>query len=375
MRILFVSTSTTLGGAEKTVYSLATLLDPKRFKTVSVVSLKPFGAYADRLSALGVPATTLGMQGRPSLKQVRELTRIIDHQKPDVVHAVMYQAIQLCRLAKSLTTHRFKLVSSPRVNYRSRSALTLLIDRALKGRDDLLIAECDASRDFLVKKLGYAPAKVKRIYNGIDVVGWRASTSARQQKRIELRLEPHELLIGSVGRLDAQKGHYVLLEALARLRRRTPARCVIIGEGVKRAALEAQIRRLSLEKAVLLPGESTDIASWLSSFDAFALPSLWEGLPNTLLEAMALGLPVVASAVDGIPEAVTDNETGLLVAPRQPEALARRLADLAANPDLRSRLGRQARAAVFERFSLTRMIGEYESAYLNIVNVGVNPGR
>lgn len=363
MRILFVTTSTTLGGAEKTVYFLATLLDPKHFQVVSVVSLKPFGAYAQKLSALGVPTTTLGLRGTPSLKQVRELARLIDHQKPDVVHAVMYQAIQLCRLAKTRSVHQFRLVSAPRVSYRTRSLPTLFIDRMLKNRDDLLIAECETSRRHLVKKLGYAPDKVKTIYNGIDVAGWPVSKLDRQQKRLELRLGAQEFLIGAVGRLDAQKGHGVLLEALAKLRTRYPARCVIIGDGPKHAALEAQIRRLSLEKAVWLLGERDDVTAWLSSLDVFALPSLWEGLPNALLEAMGLGLPVVASAVDGIPEVVADGVNGLLVSPSQPTALAKRLAELAADPALRARLGQQAQRTVFERFSLARMIGEYEAVY------------
>ena len=363
MRILFVSTSTTLGGAEKTVYCLATLLDPKRFEVTSVVSLKPFGAYAQRLSALGVPTTTLAMRGRPSLKQVRELSKIIDFQKPDVVHAVMYQAIQLCRLAKGRCAHKFKLISSPRVSYRTRSAFTLLVDRALKTRDDLLIAECEASRKYLVKTLGYAPGKIKTIYNGIDVAGWPVSKTDRQQKRLELRLSGQELLIGVVGRLDAQKGHSVLLEALAKVRQRMPLRCVVIGDGPKRGLLEAQIRRLNLVKAVWLLGERDDVTAWLSSLDIFAMPSLWEGLPNALLEAMALGLPVVASAVDGIPEVVVDGKNGLLVPPRQPAALAKRLADLAADPALRASLGREAQKTVFERFTLARMMSEYEAMY------------
>ena len=365
MRILFVSTSTTLGGAEKTLYCLATLLDPKQLQTAAVVSLKPFGPYAERLQALGVQTLSLGLRGRPGLKHVRELAKVIDHYKPDIVHAVMYQAIQLSRLAKGRCAHKFKLVSSPRVNYRSRSAITLLVDRALKNRDDLLIAECEASRQFLIKKLGYKPEKVKTIHNGIDVAGWPASKMDRQQKRLELRLGAQELLIGAIGRLDAQKGHYVLLEALAKVRKKYPAKLVIIGEGPKHAALEAQIKRLHLADAVWLLGERDDVTAWLSTIDVFALPSLWEGLPNALLEAMALGLPVVASAVDGVPEAVRDNETGLLVPPRQVEPLARRLAELCADPALRTRLVAQARAFVFEHFTLTRMIHQYEDAYLN----------
>ena len=366
MRILFVSTSTTLGGAEKTVYCLATLLDPRKFQVTSVVSLKPFGPYAQRLSALGVPTTTLGLRGRPSMKQVRELVKIIDYQKPDVVHAVMYQAIQLCRLAKGRSAHTFKLVSSPRVNYRTRSAFTLLVDRVLKGKDDVLVAESEATRKHLISSLGYAPAKVKTIYNGIDVAGWPVSKVDRQQKRMELRLGGQELLLGAVGRLDGQKGHSVLLEALPLLRKRHAARLVIIGDGPRRAALEAQIRRLSLEKFVWLLGERDDVTAWLSSLDVFVLPSLWEGLPNALLEAMALGLPVVASAVDGVPEVVQDGKNGLLVAPRQPAALAKKLGELSGDAALRQRLGAEAQKTVFEKFTLARMIGEYEALYASL---------
>lgn len=366
MRVLFVTTSTTLGGAEKTVFCLATLLDPKHYQVISVVSLKPFGTYAQKLASLGFPTTTMGVQGRISLKNIAGLARIIDYQKPDIVHAVMYQAIQLCRLAKTRTTHKFKLVTSPRVSYRTRSSLTLLVDRVLKGRDDLLLTECEASRRYLIKQLGYEPKKVKTIYNGIDVAGWPVSKLDRQQKRLELRLNGQDLLIGAVGRLDAQKGHTVLLDALSKLRHKHPVRCVIIGEGPRRAALEAQIRRLSLEKTVWLLGERQDVTAWLSSLDVFCLPSLWEGLPNALLEAMALGLPVAATAVDGVPEVVKDGENGLLMPPRQPSALAKRLSELAADPALRARLGAEAQKTVFERFTLTRMIGEYEAAYASL---------
>jgi glycosyltransferase involved in cell wall biosynthesis len=273
----------------------------------------------------------LDLRGRPGLGHARKLVKIIDHERPDVVHAVMYQAIQLCRLAKKRATTKFKLVSSPRVNYRTRSALTLLVDQFLRGADDLLITESEASRKFLLERLKYRPEKVRTVYNGVDLASWPISKLDRQHKRLELRLGAGELLLGSVGRLDGQKAHWVLVEAMARLKNRVPARCVIIGDGPRRAALEALIRRHHLEGKVMLLGERDDVTAWLSSLDAFVLPSLWEGLPNALLEAMALGLPVVASAVDGVPEVVADGATGLLVPPRDPLALAKKLAELCAD--------------------------------------------
>ena len=169
-KILFVSTSTTVGGAEKTLYALATLIDPKKHQVVGVVSLKPEGHYAKRLREQGVKVMTMALGRAPRPADARRLAAIIDRERPDIVHAVMYQAIQLCRMAKTRSDTRFKLVSSPRVNYRSRSWWTLLVDRWLKERDDLLIAECEASRRFLLKKLGYDPAKVVTIRNGVTKV-------------------------------------------------------------------------------------------------------------------------------------------------------------------------------------------------------------
>lgn len=361
-KILFVSTSTTLGGAEKTLYALATLLDPNKHRVVGVVSLKPEGRYAELLREQGVRVESLGLSRAPRPTDARRLAAAIDRECPELVHAVMYQAIQLCRMAKTKTRAPFTLVSSPRVNYRSRSWWTLLVDRWLKERDDLLIAECEASRRFLLKRLGYDPAKVATIRNGVDLAGWPVSKIERQKKRMELRLGATDVLIGAVGRLDKQKGFATLIEAMARLKG-SPLRCVILGEGPERARLEALVRRHRLEGAVRLLGERDEITSWLSAFDLYCLPSLWEGLPNSLLEAMSLGLPVVASNVDGVPEAVLDGRDGILVPPGRPAPLACALRELADDPAQRAALGQAARAAINERFTLRRMLADYESAY------------
>lgn len=366
-RILYVSTSTTVGGAEKTLYTLATLLDPKRHQVAGVVSVKPEGPYARKLMLQGLHVETLNLLRSPRPGDAARLAEIITRLRPDVVHAVMYQAIQLCRLAKPKVPFPFALVSSPRVHYRTRSVWTLLIDRALKNRDDLLIAECDASREFLVRRLGYAPAKVLTIRNGVDLAGWPVSKVDRQKRRMELRLGSGDLLVGAVGRLDKQKGFATLIEAMSRLKK-TDLRCVIIGEGPERARLEALIRKHELETRVWLYGERTDIAGWLSAFDVSCLPSLWEGLPNTLLEAMALGLPVVASGVDGVPEVVENGKTGVLVPPASPAALAKALKDLADHPERRAALGAAAHAAVMEKFTVRRMMDEYQDAYDAVVS-------
>ncbi len=365
-KILFISTSTTIGGAEKTLFTLATRLDTKQFQVAGVVSLKSPGHYAQRLNQHGIKTRSLDLVGWPSLRDAGTLARIIQEIRPDVVHALMYQAIQLCRLVKRRAEVPFKLVSSPRVNYRTRSFWSLLVDRWLKAADDLLIAESDASREFLTRRLGYAADRVKTVYNGVDIPEI-PSAAERKRARLQLGLDENELLLLSMGRLDAQKDHKILIDAVASLRGSRKPRCAIIGDGPMRDRLRAQIRQLGLQRTVQLPGERGDVRCWLAACDIFVLPSLWEGLPNALLEAMALGLPVVASRVDGVPEAVTDGKDGLLVAPGNAATLSVALAKLMDDPELRRSLSQAARARMAENFTLPAMLAGYEAAYKNVI--------
>ena len=366
IRVLYVSTSTTLGGAEKTLHTLATRLDRKKFDVPAVVSLKPAGVYARKLSESGISVASLETGRVPGPRALGALRALIAERKPDVVHAFMYQAVQLCRLAKF--GGGFKLVSSPRVTYRTRSRATLALDRILKGRDDVLIAECEASRQYLIRRQGYHPDKVRTIYNGVEPVT-RAFQNDIAHLRSEAGAGPKDFLIGSAGRLDKQKDHASLLRALIPLKNYMPwIRCVILGEGPERANLESLIGRLGLRDRVRLLGERQDAAAWISSLDLFVLPSLWEGLPNVLLEAMALGVPCAASAVDGIPEIIRDGENGFLFAPGNPEAMARVITKIMEDDVLRRKVAAVGRVNVAERFPLPIMVSSYESLYESVLS-------
>ena len=366
-RVLFVSTSTTLGGAEKTLFTLATLLDPKVAAVKGVVSLKPPGEYAQRLKEAGHRVHTLNLKRRPGLGDLQRLAVIIQETQPDVVHAFMYQAIQLCRAVKRIGYADFRLISSPRVNYRTREPVSLWLDGWLKKADDLLITECEASRTYLTEKLGYEQDKVQTIRNGVDIAGWPVSKADRLRLRKSLGVADNEVLIGAIGRLDQQKGHVYLLEAIAKLRAVQAVRCVIIGGGPLKAELDAKVRALGLDGVAQLIGEQRDVPAWLSALDIFCLPSLWEGLPNALLEAMALGLPVVATNVDGVPEAVANDISGLLCNPKDSQSLFIPLQDLVVDPELRKRLGEHAKQVVNEHFTLAEMLRRYEEAYRKVL--------
>jgi len=373
-KILYVSTSTTLGGAEKTLFTLATLIDPKLCQVAGVVSLKPKGAYADKLERAGTPVYSLNVKSRAGLQDIQKLALVVHETRPDLVHAIMYQGIQLCRAVRRLGYAEFKLISSPRVNYRSRGGVSLMIDRFLKSADDLLITECAASRRYLTESLGYPENGVLTIYNGVDIAGWPISKPDRTKLRKELGVADNEILLGSVGRLDEQKGHLTLLETLSRLRTVHPVKCAVIGEGPLRKFLEEKIAMLRLQDCVRLLGEQKDIPGWLAAMDIFVLPSLWEGLPNALLEAMALGLPVVATRVDGVPEAIAHDISGLLCEPNDPQSLYVPVSDMIIDENLRKRLGEGAKKVITENFRLSDMIQNYQNAYQKVMGVPQQEG-
>jgi len=231
----------------------------------------------------------------------------------------------------------------------------------LRSADDMLISESEASRAYLEKSLGYDARKLLVIRNGLEPRP-EPSPADRERRRRELGVSAGEILVGTVGRLDEQKGHAYLLEALARLGAVHPVAGVFVGSGPLEARLKRLAASLGLENRVRFVGEQPETASWLGAMDVFALPSLWEGLPNSLLEAMAAGLPIVATRVDGVPEAVEDGSTALLCAPGDSQALCDRMQELVLDPDLRRGLGTAAKEAA-ARFDIPGMIAAYEDAY------------
>ncbi|MBI4051193.1 MAG: glycosyltransferase [Elusimicrobia bacterium] len=367
-KIVFVITSTTIGGAEKTLYILATHLKSSEFEVATVISLKPLGPYAAKLQESGIAVETLNMSRIPSPKDLLKLAQLrkkISRLQPNIVHAFMYRAIQFCRTAK--IGNKFKLLSSPRINYRTRSLPLLWLDRCLKEQDDLTITESNSSRDFFVKNLGYDPRKVSVIYNGLAVSHWNFSPSERTEYRKRLGLESNQILIGCVGRLDAQKGQETLLKALIPLKDRYPLKAILMGDGPMKEGLRLKVKGLNLENVVYFTGEQQNIQPWLSGMDIFVLPSLWEGTPNALLEAMALGLPCVASSVDGVTEVLEDGKSGLLVPPGDSAKLSEALERLIQDSALRQRLGAAAKQRISEKFTLQTMLDAYLHAYRSLI--------
>jgi glycosyltransferase involved in cell wall biosynthesis len=178
-------------------------------------------------------------------------------------------------------------------------------------------------------------------------------------------------VIGTVGRLHRQKGHTVLIDAAALVARDFPAaRFVIIGEGEERAALERKAGIVGVAQRFEMTGASHDVPFRLASMDLFVLPSLWEGLPLTLLEAMAVGVPVVATSVDGVAEVIEDGEDGLLVPPGDSSALAAAIVRLLRDPQHAHEMGSRAMEKVKIDFGVDRMVRQTEEVYRRALAAG-----
>jgi glycosyltransferase involved in cell wall biosynthesis len=225
-----------------------------------------------------------------------------------------------------------------------------------------IVAVSDAVVEELVRAEGARREGIVVIGNGVDAELFRPGDRAEARRR--LGLDPDALTVGAVGRLAVEKGYHHLLDALARVRRAgQPLELALIGGGGEGERLADQARELEVAGAVHFLGVRQELQELYPAFDLFALPSLEEGSPMALLEAMACALPSVATRVGGVPEAVEDGRSGLLVPAADPEALATALTRLATDPDLRHRLGRAARRRVEESLSLERVVRSYEELW------------
>jgi len=216
---------------------------------------------------------------------------------------------------------------------------------------------------------GLPEALLNVIFNSVDIERFAmVPTEQRDQIREEWKVESTDCLFGMVANLNEErKGHRILLEAVARLKHCRMLKVVFVGDGLLRSELEEASRRLRIADRIVFAGYRSDMPAVMKALDVLVLPSLWEGLPVTIIEAMAAGRPVIATAVDGVPEAVVDGVTGLLVPPGNAEALAKALLTLMDDPEQRNRMGQAGQARAWTLFDVERMVNLVEQVYAEIL--------
>ncbi len=362
LRVLFSITTAGVGGAERVLDRLIRGLDRTRVLPVGVAALRGGGAMEEVWKEAGVPVFRLGMGALPGPWVARRFARLAQDLRPHLVHAFLFKSMQAARLARFFGG-RFSLLVSPRTNLREYPAPVFWLDRLLRRPDETCVCESAASRLTLLERGGYPEEKVLVIPNGVDLRRFRPDPEARRRLRREWGVTDQTLVVGALGRLSRVKGNDVLVRAFARLAgSRNNCRLVIAGEGEDRPFVEKTIRETGLQDRVRLLGHRSDAAAVLSAYDVYALPSRREGMPNALLEAMAVGLPAAASRVDGVLELSSSLWVDCLAAPGDPEALAAALARLLDDPQERERQARENQARARE-FGLEKMVQRYQELY------------
>jgi glycosyltransferase involved in cell wall biosynthesis/protein-tyrosine-phosphatase len=373
IRVCHVMSADLWAGAEVQLATTASFLVHQAGIQLTAVLLNE-GRLAYELRAFGIEVAVVDERRHGSAAIVAFLLQFLRTHRIDIVHTHRYKDTVLGAIAAKLAgTPKFvrtvhgrpePLRGWDRLKFEAYGAL----ERSTLGWcADRIVAVSNDLADTLLRS-GYRHSAIVPIHNGINFYDARARRDRRLVRR-DLRIAEDARVVGTIGRLAPVKAHRDLLRAAQRILARTPeATFLIVGDGPLRHELEAEAARLGVAHACRFTGPRQDIYDLLSAMDVFVLPSLHEGVPMALLEAMALGKPVVATAVGGVPEIVRDRVTGRLVPARNDRALANACLDLISDLRLAHGLGLAAQRAVAERFSHQVSGGTLLDVYRSLVS-------
>jgi len=363
IKVCIILPKLAIGGAEMHVLSLLGHLDTSRF-TVSLMCLAPGNTQMEAEASRHVESFTITyFRLRKLPVSFSKMVRFLKAGKFDIVHCHLPYAASIGRLAGRcagvpviVTTEHGKFLGKP-WHY-------LLFERMLNVITDARIC---VSRDILeirAKREGTPARKLFYIPNGVDTAAFRAPRRSHASVMAEFGWEPSDPLVIAVGRLEPEKNYELLIQAIDQLRSCFPSiRCLLVGDGTRREALARLVDSLEITGHVKFAGARNDVADLLGAASVFVLPSLKEGLPISLLEAMAAGRAIVATSVGGIPETIRSGESGLLVPSGDADALAAAIARLLVDEELRARLGKAAATDAEREYDIENVVGRIEDLY------------
>jgi glycosyltransferase involved in cell wall biosynthesis len=368
---LLLTTSLAPGGAETVVAQLAKALSSSGGE-VRVVSMLPPVAFSDELETAGVKVISLGMKaGRPNLCGTLRLLSSVRDFQPDIIHGHMFHASILARLARILTgvpvvctIHSEIECSHRKTSARFREWIYRLTDAACSRTT----AVSERIRRRYVQERIVPSHRIEVIDNGVDPERFQPCPERRLRTRTALGWQDCFVWL-AVGRLELAKDYPNLIAAFQKVREQYPfSKLAIAGDGRLRPQIEHLIQSTGLQAAVSLLGSRTDVPDLMNACDALVMCSAWEGGPLVLLEAGAAGRPVIATEVGAVPQIVLPGQTGLLVPPGEPAALAQAMTRLMMlEPKKLDQMGRNARRHIVDRFSLCSVHSRYMKLYEEVL--------
>ena len=361
IRVAHVTGYLNFGGKENGIVNLVNRLDPDRFECY-VITFMPGGMHSQRIDPARCRLIPLGQKHGNDLRYYFRLARAFRRHRIDIAHThswgTLVEGLVAARLARVPV-----LIHGEHGTMMTDTRWHVWVQRLCWGAADQVVSVSEVLRHQLAETIGFPEPRIRVLPNGVDLERFHLRDD-RAGIRRRFGLPADGFLIGTVGRLVPVKAYPVLLEAFDKLHRLAPhAHLAIAGDGPLEPELRGWVAEHHLEGRVHFLGFRTDVEDLLGVLDIFALTSDSEGMSNTVLEAMASSVPVVATRVGGTPEIVRDGETGILVPARDSAALASAVLDLQANSDRRRSMGEAGRARVVSEFSLERMVQRYEQLY------------
>jgi glycosyltransferase involved in cell wall biosynthesis len=372
-RVLFhIVNSLRPAGAEQFVVNMLRYHDRSRYFPVCICSRAPLGSHLEAaVEQMGVPLYFLEVtEKRLHWVQDPKLDALFKKYRPTIVHThlggIVYAFVLTMKYRTPVRVHTLHSVAAHEMGMGPSRRVRLLAFRFRVGSFvPVAIAE-EVARTF--ETLYNYPNPIL-IPNGISIDAFSPDREVRQRVRRELEVEPQTLVFVHVGRFAAVKNHEMLVAAFAQLvgQQPLPTELWLVGAGELRETIQHQVRALGIESRVRFLGVRSDIPDLLRAADVFVFPSRWEGNPLSVMEAMAAGLPVIATAVGGVPELVEDGASGILVPNEDLHGLVAAMQRMAQNPDLREQMGRAARCRAVERFDIRQTVRAYEALYEEIL--------
>ena len=366
IKILYIIGQLGGGGAEHQLVTLVTHLDRTKFNPI-VCSLKLGGIYKVALENEGIKVISLKQIMHPDITRAWRVPILVSHLKPDLLHTYLFTANTWGRLAGYLNhvpviiTERSAQIDIPKQE--------IIINKLFSSMTSCCIANSKAGGKLLIDRNEISKPKLKIISNGYDVNDYIVSQEIRQNFLDTYKLDENTTVIGIVGRIDENKNQAILIRAVEIIKRKhKKIKVLIVGDGPLRIKLEKLTDKLNLNKLIEFTGYRTDINNILSILDILVLCSNYEGLPNVICEAMASGKPVIATKVGGVAEVVVNNETGILIPPSDPNALANALDYLLSHKDEALKMGKNGIHRIVSEFSVNKMVNETQEIYESILN-------
>ena len=355
LRLGLVIGQLTYGGAESQLYEVARGLAATAEVTVYCMSTAT-EPYAGRLEQAGVRVCVIPALARLDPTRVTRLARLLRRDQIELVHAFLFIGSAYAYLATRLVPGARLVTSARNCKLEPSAVRRAVLSRAFRASDAIICNSAEMAR-FAARHYGAPADRMDVVYNGVDTARFAATAT-----------DPGRRVVGTVGRIEEQKNLELFLDGARLVAARFPAaRFAIVGEGSLRSELEERAAAAGLGATVSFRGTVSDVPGFLGELGQFWLTSDWEGTPNVVLEAMAAGVPVVATRVGGTPEIVEDGRTGLLVTPGDAEALAAAAIRLWESPDRAAAISLAARRAATERFSLEAMIDSTLAVYNRVL--------